>query len=152
MKKQGISVIEMIIIISIALILTLIGVGVFSKFRDTQTLNGTIEETVSLLSEARSKTLASADFSQYGIHFESNRAVLFKGEVFSESDPANKEIKFSPFIEAYSISLNGGGSDAVFQKLTGKTGQYGNIAFRAKKNPAETKTIIIESTGIINIQ
>jgi Tfp pilus assembly protein FimT len=148
---KGFSAVELLIIIAAILILTLIITGAFSKFRDTQALNGAVEEVVALINEARSKTLSSANFSQHGAHFETNRVVLFQGAIFSPSDSNNKELKFPDFVEIFSITLNGGGADMVFQKLTGKTSQYGTIILRAKKDTAKTKTITVESTGIISI-
>ncbi len=148
---KGFSAVELLIVIAVILILTLIITGAFSKFRDTQALNGAVEEVAALINEARSKTLSSANFSQHGVHFETGRAVLFQGLVFSPSDPNNKELKFSDFVEISSIMLNGGGADMVFQKLTGKTGQYGTIILRVKKDTAKNKTITVGSMGIISI-
>lgn len=143
---------EMLIVVAVAILLLVIITAAFSSFRDTQALNGSVEEIVAAINKARSSTLSSQNSLQHGIHFESGRVVIFQGAAFSASDPANEEIKFSPFVEISLIALNGGGSDMVFQKLTGKTDQYGAITLRVRKNTSDTKIISVKSTGVVSIQ
>ena len=99
-------------------------------------------------------TLSSKDFSQYGVHFEEQKVVLFKGAIFTEPNSNNKEVKISSPVEIYNISLNGGGSNVVFQKLTGKTNEYGTISFQSPEisgclpgAPSIKKIITIQSSG-----
>ncbi len=149
---KGFTVVETIIVIAISIILVAIIASAFSGFRDSQALNSTIEEIVALINKARSESLASKNFLQHGIHFETNKVVIFQGAVYSPSDSNNVETALSPFIEISSTSLNGGGTDMAFQKFTGKTGQNGTITLRVKKNTAKIKIITVESTGVISIQ
>ncbi len=150
--KKGFSIVEMIIAITVLLILAVVITGSFLRFRDTQNLNSGIAEIASLINEGRSQTIASKNSSQYGIHFEATKAVLFAGTSYSPAGSDNKELKVCPLLEIYSISLNGGGSDVIFQQLTGKTQQYGVIGLRLKKDAAKTKNISISDTGIVAIQ
>ncbi len=149
---KAFSAIEIIIVLAIAFILLLIVTTAFSGFRDAQVLNSSSDEIAALINEARSKTLASAESSEYGIHFSATTTVFFKGEVFNPSDPENKKLQIPALIETFSINLNGGGSDLIFQKLTGKTDQYGTVAVRIRKDPAKIRKIIIGPAGIITIQ
>ena len=105
-----------------------------------------------MINEARVKTVSSEDYSRFGVRFEANRAVFFKGDVFAEPNPSNIETLLSPLVEISDISLNGGGVDIVFQKLTGKTGNYGSLRVRLKSDNNKYKTISVKSTGIANIQ
>ena len=149
---KGFSVVETIIVIAVGIILAAIIVSAFSGFRDSQALNSTAEEVVASINKARSESLASKNFLQHGIHFETNQVVVFQGITYSPSDVNNVATKLSPFIEISSTSLNGGGADMVFQKFTGKTGQNGTITLRVKKNTTKIKIITVESTGVISIQ
>jgi len=149
---KGFSVIEIIVVIAISVILVTIVVSAFSGFRDSQALNSTVEEVVSSINKARSESLSSKNFLQHGIHFETSKVVVFQGAIYSPSDANNIETKLSPFIEISSTSLNGGGTNMVFQKFTGKTAQNGTITLRVKKNTAKIKIITVESTGVISIQ
>ncbi len=149
---KGFSIVEIIIVIAVGIILAAIIASAFSGFRDSQVLNGTVEDVVATINKARSESLASKNFLQHGIHFETNKVIIFQGAIYSPSDSNNVETKLSPFVEIFSTSLNGGGADMVFQKFTGKTGQNGAITLRVKKNTAKIKIITVESTGVISIQ
>ncbi len=147
---KGISIIEIIIILAIISILLGIVIINLTSFREEQALNVAINESISYINDARSKTLSSKDFSQYGIHFEQTKITLFKGTSYSPSDQNNIDYIFSSLLEISNISLNGGGNEVIFQKITGKTDQFGPIIYRVKNNPSKLKTITIKSTGIID--
>lgn len=149
---KGFTIIEVAIVIVILAVLTAMAITSFSGFRQNQLLNSDVNKAVSVINEARSKTLSSQDFSQYGAHFEASKIVLFKGTTYAASSPNNASSTLSSFIEISGTSLNGGGSDVVFQKLTGKTDNYGTVTFRVKANASKTKTINIKSTGITDVQ
>jgi hypothetical protein len=135
------------------LLLSIVSIS-FTSFRNAQTLENSVSEIISLIREARGKTLSSEDSSQYGLHFEASRMVFFKGTVFKEPGPAapyNREIQLSPLVEISSISLAGGGSDVIFKRLTGGTNQYGSVVLRVKSDTSKTRTININSTGAIDV-
>lgn len=149
---KGLTFIEIVIATAIILVITTFTLVTLNTFRENQSLKNAVNETVSLINQARSKTLSSQDFSQFGVHFESSRAVLFKGITFSEPNADNIVFSLPASIEISGISLNGGGVDLVFQKLTGKTNEFGTIVFRVKNDISKIKTIDIINTGIIDIQ
>lgn len=150
--KSAFSVVEIIIIIAVGLILFTITTSAFNGMRNRQALNATIEEISSAIQNSQAKTLASKKSQNYGVRFEANRLVAFEGSTFTEPNTANKEIKFSSLAEISVISLNGGGQNMVFEKLTGETNQYGAITVRIKNDTAGIKTITIEKTGSVSIQ
>jgi len=148
--NKGFTLIEFIIAISIVLVLSTLSIISFASFRNNQALSNSFSDTISMINEAKINTISSKDGLSYGVHFEAGRAVLFKGLTFTEPNPDNKELNISPLIEISSISLNGGGSDLIFKKLTGKTDQYGSLIFRVKSDISKTKTINITLSGSIN--
>ena len=75
---KGFSVVEIIIVIAVGIILVAVIASAFSGFRDSQALNSTVEEVVASINKARSESLASKNFLQHGIHFETNQVVVFK--------------------------------------------------------------------------
>lgn len=150
--NKGFTIIEIIITVAILLVITTLTLIALNTFRENQSFKNAVNETISLINQARSKTLSSQDFSQYGIHFELSRVVLFKGTTFSEPNPNNIVLILPSSIEISSISLNGLGVNLIFQKLTGKTDQFGSVVFRVKNDISKTKTIDIKNTGIINVQ
>lgn len=150
-KKSGWSLVELIVVIAIFGILAVAAFVSFGGFRNAKTLETTVDEAVSLLNEARSKTLSSEDDSQYGVRFENFKMTLFKGDGYSSSSPSNKITAISPLVEISSVSLSGGGSDVVFQKINGKTGNFGSLIFRVKSDTSQFKTLNISSTGSVGI-
>lgn len=147
--KKGVSFVELITALAILAILASIVTNFFSGFRESKVLDTGIEDVASLLNEARLSTLSSKSGSQYGVHFETSRLVFFRGSSFTEPDVNNKEVILNSALEIPNISLNGGGSDVVFERLTGKTDQYGTITMRVKNNPSRSIIITIEQTGIV---
>jgi type II secretory pathway pseudopilin PulG len=148
--SAGFTLIETIVAIGVLVLLAVVIISGFVSLRGNTALESTGENIVALLSEARSKTLASEESSQYGVHFEANRAVFFKGASFMEGQPDNDEFLISSLVEISDINLDGGGPDVIFKKLTGKTDNYGTITLALKANPAKTKDIVIQATGIIS--
>ena len=148
MKERGFTLIEFLVVLAIIGIITTVIILSLSDFRENQTLKGDVEKVFSVISEARSKTLASVDASSYGVHFESGKVVLFKGTFYSAADPDNEEMTINDLLEISDISLNGAGSDVIFKRLTGETEEYGNITIRVKADTSKNKIITITSTGI----
>src|SRR3989338_10185735 len=151
-RRDGFSLIEMITVIAIGAVLVAVIVISFSSFRNSKIVDVSADQVLSVINEARVKTVSSEDYSRFGVRFEASRAVLFKGDVFTEPNSSNTETVLSLLVEISNISLNGGGADIVFQKLTGKTGNYGSLRVRLKSDNNKYKTISVKSTGIANIQ
>ena len=149
---RGFTFIEIIIVLAIIFIILTITMVSLGNFKENQYLKNNVNEAVSLINQARSRTLSSENFSQYGIHFASSQIVLFKGASYVAGDSNNIILPLSDFIEIPAISLEGGGSDLIFEKLNGKTNQHGSVIFRAKNDFSKTKTIIIKITGLVEVQ
>ena len=151
MKKKGITVVELLIAAGIIIMLGTIIASVFHNFRDPIELNSAAEEGVSMLNDARSRTLSSKNSQQYGIHFASSSVVLFRGAVYSASDSNNEESIFPAGAEVSCIALNGGGADLVFDRLTGETNDYGAVIFRLINQPSMMRKVIILPSGASRI-
>ena len=150
-SRKGITVVELIIVLAVAGIISLVAFSPLVRFRDNQVLVATTEQIVSLIYTARTNTSASKDAAQYGVHFESDRVVLFKGATFTEPNSNNKELALPPSIGISTISLNGGGADIVFDRLVGTTAQFGTIVLTLKSNASSTRTIAIGQTGTVEL-
>lgn len=147
--KKGFTLTEILIVVAILAVIVTIVASAFSKFNNNQSLSGALGEVTSTLNEARANTLASFDNESYGVHFQTDKVVLFKGSSYSSSDPDNEDIIISSKISISNISLIGGGSDVVFKRLSGKTDQNGTITLSLISDPTKTKTITIQGSGVI---
>lgn len=151
-KNKGFTAIEMIISIALAVILFAIIVNGFSGQRDHVNLGLAVDDSMSFLQEARAKTLSSESASVYGVHFETNKVVLFTGDTYNPLNPANENRNLSVPVEISNILLNGGAVDVVFKRLTGETDAHGTVTLRFSSDPTITRIILIEPTGLAHIQ
>lgn len=124
----------------------------FSGQRDLTSLNLAVDDAMGFLQKARARTLSSEDDSRYGVHFETNKFVLFAGDTYNASDPTNKARDLSSPVEINAIALQGGVVDIVFKRLTGETNEQGTVTIRLSTNPSVSRVIKIESTGLSYIQ
>lgn len=148
----GFTLIELLVYFSITVLLVSIGWGGLSNYRDTQALTSSTETILSALSEARTKTISSENNSQFGVYFESGRAVIFPGTVFSEPNSVNLEFKIERAVLISTTSLALSPNSVVFKKITGGTDNYGTIVLSLKSNSGKTKTISVSKTGSVAVQ
>lgn len=152
MTSRGFTLLEILIVLAISLSLVSVFSSIYLSFNKHVAFDAGAQVTVNFLKEARSLTLASRNADVYGVHFEATRIVLFTGSTFSEPDPNNREYKFKSDIQLTTINLTGGGSDVVFDRLTGETAQFGTTTLSRISNPGTTKDIVIKETGIVELQ
>lgn len=148
---KGFTLIEILVIVGIIFLLAVIGFSGFVVFSEMESINSSIDLIISALHSARTQTLSSKQADQYGVHFENNKIVIFKGTAYNPSDPSNKEKPISSKVEISSISLAGGGQEVIFNRFSGNTAQPGTVTVHSKRDPSKTKTIAILPSGITSI-
>jgi len=147
----GFTLLEVIIVLCIITIISSVTLVSLSGVGSKQSLDKSGLLVMSLLEQARSETLASKNSSEYGVHFDANQVVLFKGTVYSAGDSSNIILPLDSKVTLSNITLQGGGSEAVFQRLTGSAYNPGTLRISLISNSSVYKTITINSTGIIDI-
>lgn len=151
-KNKGISLIEILIVVSIIATISAIVVINLSKFRNQQVLQNTTEDVVSLLNEARNSTISSKNSNTYGVHFQSDKTTLFSGASFT-SDPSNKQINLDSSViipVTGGINLNSGGNDVIFTRISGDTTNNGTITIQLVNDITQQKVITISKIGVIS--
>ena len=150
-SERGFSLIEILVVITILAVVVTIIIISLSKLNSSQALDKGASLVVSVLDQARSLTLSAKDDSQYGVHFEDSGVVLFKGSVYSSSDPLNISTSIDGRVGIRNVSLAGGGSDVVFKRLTGSTDQAGTLELFLKASPTTIRTINVTITGVASM-
>ncbi len=147
--EKGFTLIEIIVIIGILLVISFLTFSSFSNLNSAQALDKDVMEVTSLLNEARSLTLSSKESSQYGVHFETDRIVLFKGSSYSPSESSNIYVDLNRHVLITGINLSLG-NEVIFERLTGKALSIGTITLALRAPPATSRTITISSSGIVD--
>ena len=149
MGNKGFTILEILLALFILTLAVTVVTFSFSKLNSKHALDKSATLVVSILDEARSLTLSSKDNSQYGVHFEDSRLVLFKGPTYSTSDVSNIATELNFLVGLRVITLSGGGTSVVFKRLTGSTDQAGTLELFLKATPETFRTVTVSSTGII---
>lgn len=136
---------ELLIIFAVIGILALIVLPQFSKIRENQVLKTGVQDILSSIDKAHSKTLSSLNSSEYGVHFQSDKVIIFKGTVYSDISPYNETINIISPANISNISLSGGGSDVYFSRLLGVPSKTGAVTI---SSTSYNKIITISATGV----
>lgn len=150
LNQAGFTLIEILVSVVILLIMALLAIASFTTLRQQVEIDSSSQNILSVLRLARSKTLASESEDSYGVHFQADKYVLFKGTSYDSNDATNKDYTLTDS-ELYSISLTGGGSDVIFNRIRGTTDEYGSVSIRLITDTTKTRTININNYGQVSI-
>jgi prepilin-type N-terminal cleavage/methylation domain-containing protein len=149
--KKGLTVIEILIAIAVLGIIIATALPQFSKFRENQVIKSAENDILSSINKAKSQTLASLDSSSYGVRFESDKVIIFKGTVYSEADPNNETINLvSPAVltNVTLLGVSGTTGELYFSRLSGMPSKSGTLTLATTNY---TKTITISATGTTSV-
>ncbi|MBP6974498.1 MAG: prepilin-type N-terminal cleavage/methylation domain-containing protein [Candidatus Pacebacteria bacterium] len=149
---KGFSLLELIIVISIAMILGAISLTTFFSVSENQSLEKDVNYAIALVEKARLQTVNAKENAQFSVRFASSSVVLYQGATYSTSSPTNTTFTFSPKVEISSINLTGNSQSVSFEKITGKSNATGTIKFRLKTNTNASTTVILYKTGLVETQ
>ncbi len=147
---KGISLIEILVIFAGLGLLVAIVMPQFYNIRKNQVLKSAVGDVLSTVNKARSRTLASMNSSTYGVHFQSDKVIIFKGTIFSALDVNNETINiFSP-ASITNVTL-GGVSDVVgdlyFNRIYGTPSTTGTVTI---STGSSSKILTINQSGNIS--
>ena len=147
--KAAFSMVEVVVMLAIvALAVSVVMVG-FGKVNSKQALEGSALLVTSILNEARAMTLSSVEASQYGVYLSDSAVTLFIGSTYSAGADGNVVTSLNPLTGISQVSLSGGGSSVVFNRLTGATAQPGSFRVYLRSATTTYRTVTINSTGVI---
>ena len=146
--KKGFTVLEVLIVIAIVGILTVIVVTGFQKFNRVESVNRDTETVLETLRSARDQTVASKNELQYGVHFGTQSITLFSGTSYSSGAAGNQVYPLHSGDTILSTVITGGGSNVIFQRLTGQTADYGTVTISSMA-ASSSNNVIIYDTGLV---
>ncbi len=149
-KNKGFTLVEILVAIALMALISTVVIFSFSRINSMGALDKGSAEVVSTLNEARSLTLSSKDSSSYGVRFEESEIILFRG-VYNPSSAENILIPLSSLIRISDVSLEGGGSEVLFERLSGAVSENGSVTVSLVNDPSQSKIINIHETGLSEI-
>lgn len=150
--KRGFSIGEIMISIFLLVLLSSLVYYSLSGFKNKQFLESNSRQVTAILEEARSLTISGQGGQQYGVHFQSDKVVRFSGTSYSSGAVSNVPYIFDSAVNISNISLGGGGSDVVFDKIKGTTANYGSVQMNLVSTTTSKRIIYINQGGIIDTQ
>jgi Tfp pilus assembly protein FimT len=146
--NRGLTFLELTISVGILAILLVIVVPSFMDFRRNSILSTETQNVITLVNKARLSSMSSKEDTQYGIHFESSKVVLFQGDTYTAGAGTNEELILNTALTLSSVVVNGGGAEVVFQKVTGATNQNATTTLLVTGGTAST-TILVLPSGVV---
>lgn len=145
-RSLGISVIELLIVVAIIVLVAILSWRAFISYGEQQSLLSETTEVVSLIREARERTIASDNRSQYGVRISGTSTALFRGGSYSTEGVEEVHVFTSRIMATTTPSL---GTDVVFSRLTGEVVQAGDVILYLKNATTTKRTITITDAGLI---
>ncbi len=148
--QKGITAIEMLIVLGVLAILFMVAYPQFSKIKELQVVNNSTSNIVSSLSKAKSSTLASLNSSVYGVHFQSDKIVIFTGNTYSAGTSTNETISIDSPATISNVTfsgVSGTSGDLYFNRLSGYPNKSGTVTVSSSNY---SKTITITATGVMS--
>ncbi len=145
--KKGMSLVELLIVFAVMSIIFLIVMPQFSKIRESAVLKTTVGDTMSAINKAKNNTLSSLNSSEYGVHFQSDRVIIFKGKIFSVGALGNETININTPATISNVTLggvSGTSGDVYFNRILGVPSTTGSITISTS---SFSKIITIYPTG-----
>ena len=144
--KNGFSLIE--IIVSIAVLTLVLGAGwfSFSSYAARQELQSGAARVSALIAEARGKTLAGEGGAAWGVHFDTDKAVLFRAPNYQAGSADNKTEILPRRITASAVTFSN--NEVVFVRLTGAS-NAGSVTLAVRGNPSVSRTLTVNAIGVV---
>lgn len=146
LHNKGFTMIEIMIVVGLLMIFGSLALVSFQVSRNTRDLTAATQNVLSVLRLAQARTLSGENDSVWGVHLEQNQIVLFRGPTFAGA-PFVEPYDLSSSIELVTIALNGGGSDVIFNRITGTTDQNGTFVLRVAATPTLYISLTVDASG-----
>lgn len=139
---------ELLVVVAVLGLLIALVLPQFAKNKELQVLKGGVQDTLSSIDKARSETLSSLNSSSYGVHFQSDKVIIFTGTTFSAGAGTNESISFTSPASITNVTLASVSStsgDFYFNRLSGTPSKTGTVII---STTSFSKTITISATGV----
>lgn len=141
-KHKGVSLIEVLTVISIIGILAGISVSGYFYYKKSSEFGLSIQQTANMIRLAKTNSVSVVEDSQWGVNIENSKVTVFKGGNFSGRDTS-----FDSVVALRGVASVSGVSQIIFTKFTGLPSTLGSVTL---SNGSQNKNIQINEAGIIS--
>lgn len=113
--KKAFTLIEILLALGIIIFITTLSFAWFPSLIKKERVNKEMDALVSLLEQARSRTLSAKNASQYGVRTETDQIIFFEGSVYSAGAIDNVIHEMDSGV----IISMGAQQTLIFEKITG---------------------------------
>lgn len=151
MNKKAFTILEMLLVVAILAITASAAIFSLTNFIQATQLDNKRDEVIQVLRKAQSNATMRVKDSQWGVYFDvkNQEFTFFKGSSYGVDTTYDQTYTFPGNVLLQNISLNGGGDEVIFKKVTGETDHYGSLEI-VDATPAKY-TITINSLGQIEV-
>ncbi|MEK7128044.1 MAG: prepilin-type N-terminal cleavage/methylation domain-containing protein [Patescibacteria group bacterium] len=146
--KKGITIIEILVVLAIIGVIISVVIPQFANVRENQVLKSGVQDILSSVNKARGETLSSLNSSEYGVHFQSDTVIIFKGKIFSAGAMDNETVSITAPASITNVTLggaSGASGDMYFSRLSGNPSATGTITI---STGSFSKIITISAVGV----
>lgn len=148
-KKSGFTLAETLMVVAMTVMVSAIMFFSFASYGSNEAISKDQGRVVSVLEKARAMTLDSYKSAQYGVHFATSTVTIFTGSTYNVSSSTNIVLTLNPKVKIKTVALSGGGSNIIFNRLSGETNQMGTTTLSLVADSTTTRTITVFATGLI---
>jgi len=145
-KSTGFTLIEIAVSVAIIAGIGALSLVSFVNSRRVRDLTVTGQTALSFLRTAQTNASAGKNASQWGVHLEQRKMVLFEGSAYAGA-VASTSYALASDVEIVNIALAGGGQDAIFHRIDGATDQPGTFTVRVVGSPTQTFPVTLDASG-----
>lgn len=150
MRRSAFTIIEIMIVVGIITILAGISIPVSNIFISRNELGSEALKITDALRRARAQSMYAVEDSAWGVHFTSADYTIFRGSSYNASDAFNDTFTLPGILNISGITITGGGSDIIFDRITGVTSTFGTTTIQG--DSSESRTIVVNPGGTANLQ
>lgn len=150
---RGFTLIELLIVLGVSGIFVAISAGVYTSLRQRSSLELAVREVQSVFQLAREQTLSSEGAQNFGVYVNSagREYFLFPGSSYVAGNPDNERFVVPANVNILTPEFQGGGSEMVFDRLTGMTSQFGTLTVQDAGDISRMLRLCVFSSGSVEV-
>jgi len=146
---HGFGLLEFLFAVGILALISVIIIKGLNSFRQERQLDVVTETIVFELAKARNMTKLSEGGLQYGLRLNATSVERFIGDTYSVA--SSTRIDFDDAVEIIGVTLELGGKDVLYDRITGETADYGTATVRLVNYPSSTRLLTISPFGLVDV-